>query len=98
MGLIDSEGKGGWGPAGGCLLDRICIQALLALSGLQAVGASWQSPSTRETTGPDTRLLGVRREGEVSAAADGCFPSTRPVELQTLVFEQACGGGLGVRE
>lgn len=94
-GLIDSEGKGGWGRAGGCLPDRVCIQALRALSGLQAMGASWQSPPPRETAHPDTRLLGVRREGEVSAAANGCFPSTRPVELQTLVFEQACGGGLG---
>lgn len=83
------------GPAGGGLLDRICIQAFLALSGLQAMGGSWQSPSPRETTRPDTRLLGVRREGEVGAAANGCFPSTRPVESQTLGFEQACGGGLG---
>lgn len=58
-------------------------------------GASRQSPSPGETTHPDTRLLGVWREGEVSAAANGCFPSTRPGELQTLVFEQACGGGLG---
>lgn len=46
---------------------------------------------------PDPRPLGVRRGGEGGAAASGCLPATGPVELQTLVFEQACGGGLGVR-
>lgn len=49
-------------------------------------GSQLAVPSPWETTHPDTRLLGVRREGEVGAAANGCFPATRPVELQTLGF------------
>lgn len=97
MWLIEFRGKGRVGANWGCLLDCICILALLAVSGLQAVGASWPCPLHPGRLNPPRHQIVGRKEGKVRwAQLLGWFPLTRP--LQTLIFEQACGGGFGLCE
>lgn len=71
-GLIDSEGKGGWGQAGGCLPDRVCIQALRALSGLQATepAGSPLHPGRQPTQTPGCWVCGGKaRSAQLLTAA-----------------------------
>lgn len=87
--------KKGWGEA------AVVSRAGPALRGGGACRLrepAGRSSSPREMPCPDPRLPGVRREGRLGPRLPGCFPSTRPLELQTLISEQACGGGLGVCE
>lgn len=44
MWFVGFRGKEGWGQTDGCLLDWICVLALLAVGGRQAVVASWPCP------------------------------------------------------
>lgn len=88
MWLVEFRGKG----RVGCLLDCLCILALLVVSGWWAVGAGRLYP-------PRHQIVGCKEGKERSAQLlTGRFPSTGSLELQTLIFEQARGGGFGLCE
>lgn len=87
-GMMDSGGKRGWGK------PAVVSQAL------RAPGAEWLADHGRRLAVPVTpgdeppRHQAAGCAGGKARAAQllptGCFPATRPVELPTLVFEQAC--------
>lgn len=88
MWLVEFRGKG----RVGCLLDCLYILALLVVSGWRAAGAWRLNP-------PRHQIVGCKEGKERSAQLlTGGFPSTGSLELQTLIFEQACGGGFGLCE
>lgn len=64
---IQRERKGR-GKPDGCLLDCICILALLAASGLQAGGASWPCLLHPGRLNPPRHQMVGREEGKVRLA------------------------------
>lgn len=99
-GWSNSVGREGLGQTDGCLLDCVCVLALLAVSGWRAVGASWPCSLHPGRLNPPKHQIVGGKEGKVRLAQllTGGFPLTRSLELQTLIFEQACAGGFGLCE
>lgn len=100
MWLIEFRGRGKV-EANGQLSPGLYLHSGLAGGeGLAGWGSQLALPSSPWKTQPAQHQIVGGREGKgrLAQLLTGCFPLTRSLEVQTLIFEQACGGGFGLCE